>query len=82
MSLQNEHERSWDWQRFTQAQLLAVAQGWHRDRAELLAKALVTMEEARQERQEHLNLQRDRQNQLDICSRLRSEEHTSELQSR
>ncbi|XP_062312161.1 coiled-coil domain-containing protein 148-like [Osmerus eperlanus] len=67
----NEHERSWDWQRFTQAQLLALAQGWHRDRAELLAKALVTMEEARQERQEHLNLQRDRQNQLDICSRLR-----------
>ncbi|XP_029936132.1 coiled-coil domain-containing protein 148 [Myripristis murdjan] len=66
-----EHERMWDWQRFTQAQLRVVAHSWQRDHEELLARALVTLEEARQAHQEELELHRDRQHQQDICSRLR-----------
>ncbi|KAM3861956.1 coiled-coil domain-containing protein 148-like [Diretmus argenteus] len=66
-----EHERIWAWQRFTQAQLRVVAQCWQRDRGELLARALVTLEEARHAHQEELELHRDRQHQQDICSRLR-----------
>lgn len=68
---QVEHECCWDWQRFTQAQLKVVAQNWHRDRAELLARALVTLEEARHAYQEEMEHHRDRQHQQDICSHLR-----------
>ncbi|XP_041807130.1 coiled-coil domain-containing protein 148-like [Chelmon rostratus] len=66
-----EHERAGDWQRFTQAQLKAVTQQWQRDQEELLAKALVTLQEARHAHQEELELHRDRQHQQDICSHLR-----------
>ncbi|XP_029559208.1 coiled-coil domain-containing protein 148 isoform X3 [Salmo trutta] len=65
-----DHERSWDWQRFTQTQMRVVAQSWQRDRADLLFKALVTLEEARQAHQEELALHTDRKHQQDICSRL------------
>ncbi|KAM4609466.1 coiled-coil domain-containing protein 148-like [Polymixia lowei] len=66
-----EHERVWDWLRFTEAQMRAVAQSWQRDRDELLARALVTLEEARHAHREELELHRDRQQQRDVCSRLR-----------
>ncbi|XP_071769827.2 coiled-coil domain-containing protein 148-like [Centroberyx gerrardi] len=66
-----EHERIWDWQRFSQAQLRVVAQSWQRDQEELLARALVTLEEARHAHKEELELHRDRQHQQDICSHLR-----------
>lgn len=66
-----EHERVWDWQHFTQAQLRVVTQQWQRDQEELLARALVTLQEARHAHQEELELHRDRQDQQDICSHLR-----------
>ncbi|XP_078480111.1 coiled-coil domain-containing protein 148 [Lampetra planeri] len=66
-----EHERAWDRQRFTQAQLRAVTQQGQRDRAELLAKALVTLQEARNAHQEALELHADRKHQQDICLHLR-----------
>lgn len=68
---QMEHERVWDWQHFTQAQLRVVTQQWQRDQEELLARALVTLQEARHAHQEELELHRDRQDQQDICSHLR-----------
>ncbi len=61
----------WDWQRFTLAQLTAAAQQWQRDQEELLARALVTLQEARHAHQEELKFHRDRQQQQDICLRLR-----------
>lgn len=69
--LQMEHERVWDWQRFTQAQLRAVTQQWQRDHKELLVRALVTLQDARHAHQEELELHRDHQHQQDICSHLR-----------
>ncbi|XP_028447871.1 coiled-coil domain-containing protein 148 isoform X2 [Perca flavescens] len=66
-----EHERVWDWQRFTQAQLGVVTQQCQRDQEELLARALVTLQEARNAHQEELELHRGRQHQQDICSDLR-----------
>ncbi|KAM7407535.1 hypothetical protein PAMA_003314 [Pampus argenteus] len=66
-----EHERVCDWKRFTQAQLRVVTQQWQRNHEELLAKALVTLQEARHAHQEELELHRDRQHQQDICSHLR-----------
>ncbi|XP_018557935.1 coiled-coil domain-containing protein 148 [Lates calcarifer] len=66
-----EHERVLNWQRFTQAQLTVLTQQWQRDQEELLARALVTLQEARHAHQEELELHRDRQNQQDICSHLR-----------
>lgn len=66
-----EHERVWDWQRFTQAQLRVVTQQWQRDQEELLARALVTLQDARHAHQEELELHRVRQDQQDICLRLR-----------
>lgn len=68
---QMEHERVWDWQRFTQAQLGVVTQQCQRDQEELLTRALVTLQEARHAHQEELELHRGRQNQQDICSDLR-----------
>lgn len=68
---QMEHERVWDWQRFTQEQLRVVTQQWQRDQEELLARALVTLQEASHAHQEELELHRDRQHQQDICSHLR-----------
>ncbi|XP_024919492.1 coiled-coil domain-containing protein 148 [Cynoglossus semilaevis] len=66
-----EHERVLDWQRFTQAQQSTVTQQWQRDQEELQASALVTLQEARDAHQEELEHQRDRQNQQEICMRLR-----------
>ncbi|XP_026233042.1 coiled-coil domain-containing protein 148 isoform X2 [Anabas testudineus] len=66
-----EHERMWDWQRFTQAQLRVVNQQWQRDREELLDRALVTLQEAKYAHQKQLELHRDQQLQQDICSHLR-----------
>ncbi|KAF7665204.1 hypothetical protein LDENG_00149060 [Lucifuga dentata] len=66
-----QHERIWSWQRFTQAQVRAVTQQWQRDWEELLARALVTLQEAKHAHQEELELHRDRQHQHDICSHLR-----------
>ncbi|XP_056146061.1 coiled-coil domain-containing protein 148-like [Lampris incognitus] len=66
-----DHEYIWDLQHFTKAQLFALAQNWQRDREELLARALVTLEEARHTHQEELELHRNRQHQQDVCSRLR-----------
>ncbi|CAJ1079275.1 coiled-coil domain-containing protein 148-like isoform X1 [Xyrichtys novacula] len=66
-----KHERVWDLQRFTQAQLKVVTQQWQRDHEELLARALVTLQEAKHAHQEELELHRDRQHQQDICSHLK-----------
>ncbi|CAG5865540.1 unnamed protein product [Menidia menidia] len=66
-----EHERLWDLQRFAQLQHKAVTQQWHRDMDELLARALVTLQEANHAHQEELKLHRDRQHQQDICYHLR-----------
>ncbi|XP_029348904.1 coiled-coil domain-containing protein 148-like [Echeneis naucrates] len=66
-----EHGRVWDSQRFTQEQLNTASKHWQRDREELLARALVTLQEANHTHQEELELHSDRQNQKDICSHLR-----------
>uniref|UniRef100_A0A3Q4MUR4 Coiled-coil domain containing 148 n=1 Tax=Neolamprologus brichardi TaxID=32507 RepID=A0A3Q4MUR4_NEOBR len=66
-----EHEYVWDLQRFTQAQLRAVPQQWQRDHEELLARAQVTLQEAKHAHQEELELHRDRQNQQNIYLHLR-----------
>ncbi|XP_035506801.1 coiled-coil domain-containing protein 148-like isoform X2 [Scophthalmus maximus] len=66
-----EHERVWDWQRFTQVQLSTVTQQWQRDQEELLARALAMLQEARHVHQEELEHHRDRQNQQEICSHLK-----------
>ncbi|XP_040004118.1 coiled-coil domain-containing protein 148-like isoform X1 [Xiphias gladius] len=66
-----EHGHVSDWQRFTQAQLTVVTEQWQRDKEGLLARALVTLQEATHAHQEELELHRDRQNQQDICSHLR-----------
>ncbi|XP_068428628.1 coiled-coil domain-containing protein 148-like [Clinocottus analis] len=66
-----EHERVWDWLRFTQAQLRVVTQQCHRDQEELLARALFTLQEARHAHQEELEFHRGHQHQQDICSHLR-----------
>lgn len=68
---QVEHGHVSDWQRFTQAQLTVVTEQWQRDKEGLLARALVTLQEATHAHQEELELHRDRQNQQDICSHLR-----------
>lgn len=61
----------WDLQRFTQAQLNVLTQQWQRDWDELLAKALVTLQEADHAHQEELELHRGRQHQQDICLHLK-----------
>ncbi|XP_061734992.1 coiled-coil domain-containing protein 148-like [Nerophis ophidion] len=66
-----EHERLGARQRFTQTHIKVLAQQWQQDQEELLAKALATLQEARDAYQEELELQRDRQHQQDICIRLR-----------
>ncbi|XP_056279925.1 coiled-coil domain-containing protein 148-like isoform X2 [Pseudoliparis swirei] len=66
-----EHERVWDRLRFTQAQLRVVTQQFQRDQEELLARALFTLQEARQAHQEELECHRGHQHQQDICSHLR-----------
>uniref|UniRef100_A0A8C5NFS0 Coiled-coil domain-containing protein 148 n=1 Tax=Gouania willdenowi TaxID=441366 RepID=A0A8C5NFS0_GOUWI len=68
---QNEHNRIWDSQRFTQAQLRAVTQQCQRDQEELWVKALVTIQEAKHAHQQKLEVYRDRQHQQDICLKLR-----------
>lgn len=68
---QMEHERVTDRQHFSQLQLRTVTQQWHRDHEQLLARALVTLEEARHAHQEELEHHKDRQHQQDICSQLR-----------
>ncbi|KAL0963777.1 hypothetical protein UPYG_G00313420 [Umbra pygmaea] len=70
-TLWTDHERCLDWQHFTQAQLRVLSQSWQRDWADLLFKALVTLEEAKQAHEEELALHTERQHQQDICSRLR-----------
>uniref|UniRef100_A0A8C5I2D2 Coiled-coil domain-containing protein 148 n=1 Tax=Gouania willdenowi TaxID=441366 RepID=A0A8C5I2D2_GOUWI len=67
----NEHNRIWDSQRFTQAQLRAVTQQCQRDQEELWVKALVTIQEAKHAHQQKLEVYRDRQHQQDICLKLR-----------
>ncbi|KAK0134895.1 Coiled-coil domain-containing protein 148 [Merluccius polli] len=66
-----DHERVWDWQRFSQAQLQALARGWQRDRGELLTRALEVLEEARRHHQGELDLHREHRLQLETCARLR-----------
>lgn len=68
---QLEHERVWNSQRFTQIQLRVVTQQWQRDHEELLVRALVTLEEARHAHQKEMELQKDRQQQQEICLQLR-----------
>ncbi|KAM8858062.1 coiled-coil domain-containing protein 148-like isoform 1-T2 [Synchiropus picturatus] len=67
-----EHERVLDSQRFSQAQVKVETQQYQRDHQELLAKALVTLQEAANAHQEELELHRDRQHQQDICLQLRN----------
>lgn len=67
-----EHERKWNWQRFTQTQLKVVTQQWQRDQEELLARALVTLQEAKHAHQAELQVHREHQQQRDMCSQLRA----------
>ncbi|XP_077436684.1 coiled-coil domain-containing protein 148-like [Vanacampus margaritifer] len=84
-----EHERALARQRFTQTQIKVLTQQWQQDQEELLAKALATLQEARDAYQEELELQRDREHQQDICFRLREklqqwrahQEEVAELQA-
>ncbi|XP_037094962.1 coiled-coil domain-containing protein 148-like isoform X1 [Syngnathus acus] len=84
-----EHERALARQRFTQTQIKVLTQQWQQDQEELLAKALATLQEARDADQEELELQRDRQHQQDICFHLREklqqwrahQEEVAELQA-
>lgn len=68
---QLEHERVWNSQRFTQIQLRVVTQQWQRDHEELQVRALVTLEEARHAHQKERDLQKDRQQQQEVCLQLR-----------
>uniref|UniRef100_A0A3P8TMC7 Coiled-coil domain containing 148 n=1 Tax=Amphiprion percula TaxID=161767 RepID=A0A3P8TMC7_AMPPE len=70
------HERVWDLQCFTQAQLRVMTQQWQRDQEELLVRALVTLQEAKHAHQEELELHRGRQHQQDICLHLREKVST------
>uniref|UniRef100_A0A3Q3ANQ1 Coiled-coil domain containing 148 n=1 Tax=Kryptolebias marmoratus TaxID=37003 RepID=A0A3Q3ANQ1_KRYMA len=56
---------------FSNAQMKAVTQRWHRDLEELLARALVMLQEAEHAHKEELEHHRERQHQQDICLRLR-----------
>ncbi|XP_061696735.1 coiled-coil domain-containing protein 148-like isoform X2 [Syngnathoides biaculeatus] len=84
-----EHERALATQRFTQIQIKVLTQQWQQDQEELLAKALATLQEARDAYQEDLELQRDRQHQQEICLCLREklrqwqahQEEVAELQA-
>ncbi|XP_061547911.1 coiled-coil domain-containing protein 148-like [Phycodurus eques] len=84
-----EHERALARQRFNQTQIKVLTQQWQQDQEELLAKALATLQEARDAYQEELELQRDRQHQQDICLCLREkllqwrahQEEVAELQA-
>ncbi|XP_075896459.1 coiled-coil domain-containing protein 148-like isoform X1 [Nelusetta ayraudi] len=69
--LQVEHERALDRHHFAQVQLRTASQQWHRDHEQLLARALVTLEEARHAHQEELEHHRDRRHQREVCSQLR-----------
>ncbi|XP_072300120.1 coiled-coil domain-containing protein 148-like [Eucyclogobius newberryi] len=65
-----EHKRKCSWQHFTQSQRRAVTLQWHRDQEELLAQALVTLQEAKHGHQEALDIHKGRQQQQDICAQL------------
>ncbi|KPP73801.1 coiled-coil domain-containing protein 148-like [Scleropages formosus] len=67
----NDHERLWDWYRFTQAQERAVLRSWRRDRADLLAKSLLTLEESWLAHQQEQATQSDRMRRQEICTQLR-----------
>lgn len=66
-----EHKRALDQHHFAQVQLRTASQQWHRDHEQLLARALVTLEEARHAHQEELEHHRDRRHQREVCSQLR-----------
>ncbi|XP_034042898.1 coiled-coil domain-containing protein 148-like [Thalassophryne amazonica] len=66
-----EHERVWVSRCSTETQLKALTHQWQRDREELLASALITLQEARRAHQEQLARRRDHQHQQAVCSHLR-----------
>lgn len=78
LSFKMEHERKWNWQRFTQTQLKVVTQQWQRDQEELLARALVTLQEAKHAHQAELQVHREHQQQRDMCSQLRAKVSVSQ----
>ncbi|XP_028848019.1 coiled-coil domain-containing protein 148-like isoform X2 [Denticeps clupeoides] len=65
------HRRTWDWYRFAVSQRKALVQSWRRDRADLLAKALLMLEEARMEHQRQLATEDRHRDQQHVCARLR-----------
>ncbi|XP_006636532.3 coiled-coil domain-containing protein 148 isoform X1 [Lepisosteus oculatus] len=67
----SDHERHWDWYRFTVEQKKAVLQGWTRDRTDLLMKAVMTLEEACSTYDEEVALRMDRRHQQKVCAELK-----------
>ncbi|MBN3323968.1 CC148 protein, partial [Atractosteus spatula] len=67
----SDHERCWDWYRFTVEQKKAVLQGWTRDRTDLLMKAVMTLEEACSTYDEEVALRMDRRHQQKVCAELK-----------
>ncbi|KAG7464100.1 hypothetical protein MATL_G00183660 [Megalops atlanticus] len=70
-----EHERAWDWHRFTLAQQQALIQSWRRDQASLLAKVLSVLQEARVAHQEELMARSERRHQQEISAQLKEKLH-------
>ncbi|XP_026861524.2 coiled-coil domain-containing protein 148 [Electrophorus electricus] len=67
----SNHERSWDWYRFSVAQERLVLESWSRERAALRLQALGALEEARAKHQEQQALHRDRCHQQHACALLK-----------
>ncbi|MBN3306228.1 CC148 protein, partial [Amia calva] len=67
----SDHERCWDWYRFTVEQKKVLVRCWLRDRADLLLKARLTVDEACTAYEEELALRTDQRRQQEICAELK-----------
>ncbi|RXM31540.1 Coiled-coil domain-containing protein 148 [Acipenser ruthenus] len=67
----SDHERSWDWYRFTVEQQKSLVQGWIRDKKDLQLKAVATLDEACMAYEEEIALKNDRRRQQEICAELK-----------
>ncbi|XP_058643274.1 coiled-coil domain-containing protein 148-like [Onychostoma macrolepis] len=66
------HERRSDWYHFSLTQKNLVLQGWHRDRSELLLRALSMLEDCRISHIQQQELQKQRSHQQNICLKLKA----------
>ncbi|KAG9340889.1 hypothetical protein JZ751_020082 [Albula glossodonta] len=69
-----DHEQFWEWYRFALAQQRALLQSWQHDRASLLMKSLLILEEAWAAHREQLAQQSERRQQQEISQQLKEKE--------